>query len=286
MLSLLLIGLISCTKEIEFNGDLGESFIVVNGIIESDSLIRISLSKSKSAIGEQNTGSSEITSLANLTLTDNTTGETFSSNQINANGEYEFGITAKIGHSYSVAITHPDYQTATSFTSIPKAIQITDWDTSSIMIDSYMKENTINLSWQDPDGDNLYILKIFSVDTIMNTEESMYVHSSESSDIFGNDGGYSLNFNDDLFNNTLKHMSVTFPASQYYNDTNYVYEGEKSYRVVLYNISKEVYNYIISTNKAMNSEDSPFSEPVKVYTNITNGLGIFGGMSSSSVFIE
>lgn len=286
MFSFLLICLISCTKEIEFDGDLGESFIVVNGIIENDSLIRISLSKSKSAIGEQNTGASEITSSASLLLRDITTGETFTSTQVNSKGEYEFGTTAKIGHSYSISITHPDYPVAISSTSIPQEIQIADWDTSSVLIDSYMKENTLNLSWQDPDGENLYILKVFVVDTILNTEESVYIHSNESSDVFGSEGGSALTFNDDLFNNTVKHLSVTFNASQYYNEITGENEGEKSYRLALYNVSKEVYNYIISTNKAMENGMSPFSEPVKVYTNITNGLGIFGGMSSSSVFIE
>ena len=275
---------LSCTKEIPFKGDVGNGFIVVNGIIESDSIIKISLSKSKAAIGEQNTGPSEITTSATLILTDKTTGETFTSSTINSNGEYEFGTKAKIGHSYSISITHPSYSTATSETSITDAVQIKDWDTSSIKNEYNSTEKNLVLTIDDPSPENLYILKVFAVDSLQK-EESIYLIPNENNEVFSDNGGISYLFDDSGFNGQSKKIVVKFNPAKYMDALNYDYAGEKSYKVVLYNVSREVYNYILSTSKAVNS-DGFFSEPVKVYTNITNGLGVFGGMSSSSVFIK
>ena len=274
----------SCTKEIPFKGDIGNGFIVVNGIIESDSIIKISLSKSKAAIGEQNTGPSEITTSANLILTDKTTGETFTSNTVNSNGEYEFGTKAKTGHSYSISITHPSYSTATSETSIPDAVQIKDWDTSSIKNGYNYSEKNLVLTIDDPSTENLYILKVFSVDSLQ-FAESLYLTPNENNQVFEDGGGISYLFDDSGFNGQSKKIVVKFNPAKYMDAMYYDYTEEKSYKVVLYNVSREVYNYILSTTKALNS-DGFFSEPVKVYTNITNGLGVFGGMNSSSVFIK
>ena len=77
-------------------------------------------------------------------------------------------------------------------------------------------------------------------------------------------------------------MSIKFNPDYYY-DQNWVKLGEKSYKVVLHKVSKEVYNYYKSVSKI---NIGPFSEPVKVYTNILNGLGVFGGKSSTTLFFE
>ncbi len=276
--------ILSCTKEIPFKGDVGNGFIVVNGIIESDSIIKISLSKSKAAIGEQNTGPSEITTSATLILTDKTTGETFTSNTVNSFGEYEFGTKAKNGHSYSISITHPSYTTATSETSVPDAVQIKDWDTSSIKNEYNSTEKNLVLTIDDPSTENLYILKVFAVDSLQ-MEESLYLTPNENNQVFEDGGGISYLFDDSGFNGQSKKIVVKFNPAKYIDAMYYDYTEEKSYKIVLYNVSREVYNYILSTSKAVNS-DGVFSEPVKVYTNITNGLGVFGGMNSSSVFIK
>ncbi len=275
---------LSCTKEIPFKGDVGNGFIVVNGIMENDSIIKISLSKSKAAIGEQNTGPSEITSSANLILTDKTTGETFTSSTVNLMGEYEFGTKAKIGHSYSISISHPSYTTTTSETSIPDAVQIKDWDTSSIKNGYNFSEKNLVLTIDDPASENLYILKVFAVDSLQ-MEESMYLTPNENNEVFSDNGGISYLFDDSGFNGQSKKIVVKFNPAKYMDAMTYIYSKEKSYKVVLYNVSREVYNYILSTSKAVNS-DGFFSEPVKVYTNIKNGLGVFGGMNSSAVFIK
>ncbi|GEM_PF-1371540 len=280
--------LISCKKEIKFKGENAKSMLVLNGIIENDSIIRVAISKSTPAIGEQNTGSSDITSSATLVLTDNTTAETFSSNSINANGFYEFGTTAKTGHSYSISVSHPDYATISSSMTSPENIAITSWDTTHTTVQDYDGEvvnmKQISIKWQDPVGENKYTIKVFVVDTVSKYEALVSTHIYVDENDVTISGGQSTIFQDNSFNNTLKTLTFSF-NSEYYKDLNNLNIGEKSYRVVLYNISNEVYNYITSTSKA-EGNGNPFAEPVAIYSNIKNGIGIFGGVGTAVVNIK
>ena len=290
----------SCTKEIKYNGGDTKSFLVVNGIIEGDSTIKISLSKSIPAIGEQNLGSNDIISGASLILTDVTSGEIFNSNIPNTDNFYEFSTKSKKEHLYSISINHPDYGNTTSSTSIPQTVPISSWDSTSINSTNSGKKpgngqlssqnstrtKTVNITISDTDGDNFYIIKVIAIDTILHQEETLRIKTTDASELVGEHSSDALYFNDNLFNNNSKTFDISFRESTLFDQITNLKTGEKSYRIELYNTSKEVFNYLLSVTKAASSNNNPFSEPVKVYTNITNGLGVFGGMSSSSVFIK
>jgi len=55
--------------------------------------------------------------------------------------------------------------------------------------------------------------------------------------------------------------------------------------VELQAISPELYRYLKSVELYRVTENDAFSEPVQIYSNVENGWGIFGSLSSSRVFI-
>ncbi|MBQ7554649.1 MAG: DUF4249 family protein [Bacteroidaceae bacterium] len=55
--------------------------------------------------------------------------------------------------------------------------------------------------------------------------------------------------------------------------------------VELQAISPELYRYLKSVELYRVTENDAFSEPVQIYSNVKNGWGIFGSLSSSRVFI-
>ena len=55
--------------------------------------------------------------------------------------------------------------------------------------------------------------------------------------------------------------------------------------VELQAISPELYRYLKSVQLYRVTENDAFSEPVQIYSNVENGWGIFGSLSSSRVFI-
>ncbi len=292
----LVIFTISCSKEIPFKGDLGNGFIVVNGIFENDSVMKVTLSKSTPSIGEVSTAPSEISSLANVTVTDNTSGEIFSSNSVNFKGEYEFGAKAKEGHSYSISVTYPDFKTATSKMTIPTPVQIQSCDVINIDGFNGVQEKQIGLTINDPSSENFYGIRVLNIDTLFNTKSEVSISPDQNPKQTDNFSPFHqvYLFSDELFNGTTKKVNVYAFIYPVYNssdtlgntNTQETIFTPQLYQVQLYSLSKEVYNYVTSTTKAVNSNQNPLSEPVKVFTNITDGLGVFGGVSSSSIFIK
>ncbi|MFQ5636990.1 MAG: DUF4249 family protein [bacterium] len=92
--------------------------------------------------------------------------------------------------------------------------------------------------------------------------------------------------------------SVSFPFSIYFEDAYFddaLFDGEfydldisfynysepiEMFIVVLLTTSESYYNFHKSVDQQNATEDNPFAEPVPIYTNIENGLGVFAGYSS------
>ena len=55
--------------------------------------------------------------------------------------------------------------------------------------------------------------------------------------------------------------------------------------VELQAISPELYRYLKSVELYRVTENDAFSEPVQIYSNVKNGWGIFGSLSSQCIFI-
>jgi Domain of unknown function (DUF4249) len=56
----------------------------------------------------------------------------------------------------------------------------------------------------------------------------------------------------------------------------------KFHNLEIYKLSGDLYKYIKSVNKQQQVGENPFSEPVFIYSNVKNGLGIFAGYSVTS----
>ena len=89
---------------------------------------------------------------------------------------------------------------------------------------------------------------------------------------------------DILFDFSLSDIleSATYVNGEEINDGNSSREElTVKYIIEIGEISKDMYHYLISGNKALNAEDyGPFAEPVRVYSNIDNGVGILGAYST------
>ena len=50
--------------------------------------------------------------------------------------------------------------------------------------------------------------------------------------------------------------------------------------------SKAGYDHLVSYDRYLFTGDDPFAQPVQVYSNVTNGFGIFAGMRSTYETID
>jgi Domain of unknown function (DUF4249) len=287
--------LMACKKEIPFTGTLQKEFIVVNGFIQDDSIVKVSLSHSTPAIGIVDTLANQITTGATLLLTDISTNEKFTSDSVDIDGNFIFKTKGIKGHNYQLALNHPDYGVVTSsITSIPSPVSISEWDTSSIANTKGkgVKNKLLNFTFTDPIGKNYYVFKIVAIDTFEMVEKNVTIRVQDNTQISGKTNGDFLFLDDALFENQTKSVSLNFRPS-YYGSGSFgpsqfsLGTGmERKYRFEFYNVTEEVYNYLLSVSNSVQSRKNPLSEPVKVFTNITNGYGIFGGYAKTVVLLK
>lgn len=281
-----LLAIASCTKEIEYKGDNGDPVLVLNCVAEKDSAIKVELSKSQFFLASSN-GDFTITSGAVITLVNQTSGQTYTQNVPDANGFYVFPTTALAGNSYTISATYSGFESVTSSMTVLTAIPILSVDTSSYSSSgqTFMKAD---VKWNDPSGTDFYILKLSIVNTVSGLEYlSQPVGSNDqamdelSASDFGDGESFypQLFFTDELFDGSQKTLEVRFPKN--FN----VPDPDDHYKFTLYRCTEATYKYLVSIKKAEYAANDFFSEPVKVFTNIENGYGIFGALSGA-VFVK
>jgi len=276
----------SCQKEIEYKGDSEESLLVLNCIAENDSTFAIGLERSRFFLESNNTNF-KIESGAVITLVNQTSGQTYSVGTPDIYGKYIFPIAAIAGNSYSVTAIHADYKSVSAAMIVPTVSPIVSVDTSSYTSANgeFMKAE---VKWNDPAGDDFYILQLSVVNVVNGLEylgqpigsSDQSMDELSASDFGDGDSFYAqLYFTDQLFDGTQKTLEVKYPI-------NFIQLGpDEHYKFSLYRCTKETYKYLISTQKAQNAANDFFSEPVKVFTNIENGYGIFGALTKA-VFVK
>jgi hypothetical protein len=175
------------------------------------------------------------------------------------------GTRPQAGHTYTLRATAPGLEEIEATDSIPTAVEIQDID---LNYGANIENITVHFT-DPPDVKNYYQISIL---------QEMYGYTFpiyfETDDlIFETQGG--IDAEEAFFNDALI-------AGQDYGLKLRIYPAEpidKIY-VLLLSVSESYYNYMQSTKDL---DDNPFVEPMRAYTNISNGFGIFAGFSYSAV---
>ncbi len=301
------ITLMACEKTVYFDVDTKENRLVVNGYMEPDSNIYlyIDLSEDPLAIGLESFGVDNAT--ISISKNDENVGEF--SNEFN--GVYSFSgaaLDAVAGDEIKINVSAPGKESVTSTTIIPSAIPLFDVaiiDTvlvplsysfidefgNVVYIDTIVPYFDIQLSFNDPQGEDYYALKITYRDafsesyTCFNTSDPTFTVNNDYA--FGNENENGTTtlceevlFTDVTFENTKKTMHVELYAL----NTDFI--TDPKFEIELKHVSKDFYLFNVSNRLQQNTGDNPFGEPVVVYSNIENGFGIFAGFSKSKAIIE
>lgn len=275
--------LAACEKEIEYKGDQGKSLLVVNAINERDSAVTVELYRSRFFL-ESTGGNFAISSGATLVLTDITSGQTATLTAPDPNGKYVFPFNAIAGHKFEISVAHPDYPAVTSSMTVPSPVPMLSVDTSSVLINgqSYMKGL---VKWNDPAGKNFYAVQVLQWNNATGTvvgnislasndpAVDELTSSSEAGEYYFNECLYVA---DDLFDGTAKTLEIRFQKM--------FPEPDMHYMIVLLHCSEDAYKYMVSSRKAQET-DAFFTEPVRIFNNISNGYGIFAGAARAVLIL-
>ncbi|MFA9388496.1 MAG: DUF4249 domain-containing protein [Prolixibacteraceae bacterium] len=323
----------ACSKKISFDADLISSKLVINGIIEPDSLVDLVIATSKPIPGTI----SDFIWLPNATVVlyeDGNKVETLETYDLvyaeNDDQEYNYNynyseekrpakayrskLRTKAGSTYRLEITHPDYESVSCETTIPEPVEIISIDTSSFKENQHGYERNVlkvELKFKDPENEPNYYRMIAHVlrgeptvnynyetreytDTVVNVTETyanindpiINPENEDANDILFNSPSNRYNvFTDELIDG--KEYTITFKLEYYVNrfDLDSITENMGAFYnidFILQAISRETYLYYKSSYEHKYYDGELFVEPVQVFSNVENGIGIFGATSGTS----
>ncbi|MCH2223585.1 MAG: DUF4249 domain-containing protein [Crocinitomicaceae bacterium] len=280
--------LFSCEKEIEYEGEGKAPVLVLDGILVNHSDPMVKLSRSVFFLSNSSP-SNTVISDASVTLTNIDSGTEYVLTS-SGNGYYHGSDPITPNTRYRIEASRQGYETISSETTTVNDVVLSAIDSSSIP-NQFNRLFFVNYKFTDPQENNFYAVKLsverentyydnsMNVIDIDTTLVSEYINSTDPSYAFGY--GETAFFNDYSFNGEYKIFST-----QFYNYTYFTQEAEETNRIIGYsatllNLSEDTYKYFKSIDK--NQPFDPFSDPVNTHTNVKNGLGIFGSVSSSIV---
>ncbi|MEN9303302.1 MAG: hypothetical protein RL264_1731 [Bacteroidota bacterium] len=288
LLSILSVLVMSCQKEIEFKGKSKDPVMVLNGVVENDSLFRVYLERSVFFLSSENASVKYISSGALLKVTNLTTGEVYTMNESTfpSPNLYEFPFITTPNTQYKIEVTHPDYPSISAEMITTAKVNLNSVDTVSV-IKNQEKLLKITFNWNDPTTENYYMVRVRQdiesaeysyTNYLYMSSTDLSIDNSTNTDIDGS--VYPTNtflFTDTKFNGQQK--SMEFLANYYSPSDDPMNPVDEKVYCELISMNKATYLYYVSMTASLQTDF--FSEPVKVLSNINNGFGIFGSLNYS-----
>jgi len=309
LLFMLLIELTACQNELDIP-DTGRK-IVINGLITTDSLLNLKLSKS-AYYNDMPFDYLDLDNAKAYFYEDNILIDSLHPVEHWPRWEFVFyqsnyqsrNVFPKSARKYNIKVMAHGYPDATSSSIVPELVRIIKLDTSRILVgpDPYhpYQNNVLflcNINFSDPANESNYYMvtvsrnqyfsqitpnvRFYSQDPII--EERLGNFSNET---------YALAFTDKVINGQNYNLKLSVYGSDFgmpFRDDRGTIDGvpdttyhKKVVYFSLYSITEDYYRYIQTLNRYKKNYGNPLTEPVLIYSNITGGYGIFGAAAVSS----
>lgn len=266
-------GFVACEKVIPLNVEYRDPRLVVNTMLQHDSIIKVNLSCSRIIIDN-----AEVNPVKNAVVKLYKDGEFLEALADSANGMYYSNYTAVSGSTYALEVEAEDYESVSCETSIPFSQPIISLDTSRGRSESGEEMLEFGLRFNLAQGaENYYMLRLrYEYFTDFEEEdywyyEPEYVYIS-SNDVIVEAQGYEsgLMFSDRLI--TTDAYTLNGSTYTYFGDTvQLIFE--------FYYLDESMFQYFTTKTKHFDAQGNPLMEPVVVYSNVSSGMGIFGSAS-------
>jgi len=280
----------ACEKEIVLKQEEVEPRIVVNSIFSANDTIWVQLSESRNVLFE---GELPVITDAALQLTDGN-GSVLGEFIHESDGNYYMPtVLPAAGNRYGIIASKAGLKSVSAFSAAPNLISVTSIDTVSFADVSEM-EFTIKFS-DDVTETNYYSISIASYNGYPNElgevvyYENNYFTTKEFYVVNGGDdiGGDGTKYDSEFYftDELLVGADISFKGRIYYFSDS---EEPRFFVVKVASLSEDLYKYKVTYANYLNTQGSPFAEPVRVYSNVENGFGIFGGgsISRDTLFVE
>jgi len=286
----------SCEETVYIDGSESHKKIVINSIISTDSTWNVNLSYSKSIFDV-----SEFTFIehASTKVTNQTSGQSFFLKH-KENGNYQRALNPTEGHTYELEVTTIDGKIARATTYVPSVLKV-----DVIKRDAFDSEGkaTIELEIEiedNPTEENFYVWEVVEniYEELPETPNNPTNVATLPIELQKEDADLkSLNsllfISDKNFDGTTYKTKLTLGqdvlAKVSGNNNGDEYQFQKPrFSLNVMAVSKDLYEYMRTYEiyKQTEIKITSISQPVDVYSNIENGLGIFGGFNRKEFPIQ
>jgi len=310
---LMIVSILACTKTLDFDDEGLANKLVFNGIIQTGDSFNANLLRSSSILSEPREGA--MFAGGTILLYENGTLLSTASSPL---GQFSLtDIKPKAGANYRIVV-NTENEMIEAATNIPQKAEVISVDTSSVK-NEFGRWTNYKVNIKDPLGEDYYRLvlmseslsfytskdslgndkRYYAVNThqwLFNSDDPVFknLYNNFGQDVIdaGPNNDYSI-FTDDYFQG--KGYSLQFQVYNSYNGGGYGYSDPSSpnlssgiiyqrYIIHVQKLSKELFNYLKYIKLYEFYHDDPFAEPVPVYSNIINGVGIFAGVNDEAQF--
>lgn len=203
-------------------------------------------------------------------------------------GVYRADTSPSPESSYTLKVETVTDPNTFAISQIPVVVPITSVevvsDTSNF---PFMNEEIVmKVNFSDPTEKNYYLLKVLHEGYYIDNRTKDTVNYRSEMNFTPVDPAYEndydsrtgMLFNDNLFNGKDYRFLMKINPSILMHGNQY-----NAWHVdfILFSVSEAYYQYFTSKNLQDYTRGDPFAQPVQVFTNVENGLGIFAGYSAS-----
>jgi hypothetical protein len=291
--------------------------IVINGLITTDSVISVLVGKSGFIEDYEYVSLNDVENARVLVYQDNRCIDSlvhlrqpmsYAANGIYAGNNYfSSGTKALPGNEYSIVVSLDGFPDAGASTKLPGFVRISFIDSlwEQVKIDNRsFGRMTCNLEFSDPPNEeNFYLFNICSRSRLKDSIFFSFGISNGRDPFVAFDcqdpiveqrlisydtwhyNTRGIVFSDKIINGRKHKLTVSYQQERYNGMSDTIFNFAVGREVIyfrLYSIGKEYFNYIQSLDLFYDKLGNPLAEPVKVYSNIEGGYGIFAGASVTS----
>lgn len=273
---LLIIVMAACEKESRMNIPYEGDKLVLNSLIQPDSVMYFRVTKSKPV---KESGNLRFPELQGAVVTLQENGKTLPAPQwmmINGKGYYVSQGVARAGAAYTVKVSYTGLANVVAIDSTPAKPEIRD-------AFSQKTSNRVRFFLKDNAGEkNYYRIRVYNADTV----NGVIVPLKQDTVKFRLDPSYNNNFVDIIGN---AYYSEVLVADERINgkDVPFVLQTSKevtaSHMIVeVSGLTRGAFKYLDGTYSQRLEDRLDFSiDPVNVYSNVENGYGIVAGVNAA-----
>ncbi len=271
--------LFSCEKETDIKFE-NSNFIVINSFFSPDSIFKVNVSESLSIIN-----SSNVNFIENASIELYEDGNIIRELVYDNNGNYFIDYKPLQQKEYKIKVISPEGYNCEAINIIPQKTEIISIDTLTDI--TKPDELICKINFEDNQSTlDFYFLEIrtiagsYTFEYPLGNFDTIYYEESIDFDYTDNIIEYKIGtsmitygviFSDELINGEQKEISITINKYAISDIPN------NAIKFYLKNISEDFYLYAKSYSMLLDEEIDILAEPIQVYSNISNGFGIFGG---------